>query len=424
MEEWGRRSRNAARLAAALAASALALVSTAAHADAADPGRTEAFTYGSGPLRNSYIVYTPTTYRPGRPAPLLVMVHGCQTTAEQQMRANLYNQLAEREGFIVLYPDLDPTGQLQPGPLRQCWRFPIPTSQHRGQGDAAALAGMTRAVMNGGWNVDPERVYMMGMSAGGFMTSIMAAAYPDLYAAVGIMAAGAYADGLCIAGNPAALPVDVSARLAFEEMGPRARIVPRLVMGGSADLGITPACADKAFEQGMRTNNLVLGGAQDGPISLAPAATSDAAVPGGYPYTVRTYRDPSGCLIGERWLIHGMDHSWSGGSADPQFKSWTDPKGPSGAEASWAFFSRFTKSDTAMPCAETPPCAVRIRLPLRNGERVRRVRTWVDGTRVRARFNHGRLKVKVQPPVVVRVRAKTDGGRTIKLRRAVGSCGR
>ena len=128
MEGREPRSRHAARLAAALAAATLALVPAMAQAEAPDPGKTETFTYGSGPLSNPYIVYTPTSYRPGRPAPLLVMVHGCQTTAEQQMRANLYNQLAEREGFVVMYPDLDRTGQLQPGPLRQCWRFPLPTS--------------------------------------------------------------------------------------------------------------------------------------------------------------------------------------------------------------------------------------------------------------------------------------------------------
>ena len=58
-------------------------------------------------------------------------------------------------------------------------------------------------------------------------------------------------------------------------MGPRARIVPRLVMGGDADAGVAPACADKALEQGLRTNNLVIGGAQDGPIGLTPAATRE-----------------------------------------------------------------------------------------------------------------------------------------------------
>ena len=115
------------------------------------------------------------------------MVHGCQTTAEQQMRANLYNKLAERKGFVVLYPDIDALGPLQPGPTNRCWRFPVPNSWVRGQGDAAALAGMTRAVM-AHWNVDSERVYMMGMSAGSFMTASMAAAYPDLYAAAGEMA--------------------------------------------------------------------------------------------------------------------------------------------------------------------------------------------------------------------------------------------
>ena len=77
--------------------------------------------------------------------------------------------------------------------------------------------------------------------------------------------------------------------------------------------------------------------------------------PGGYAYTVKSYRDPAGCLIGERWLVHGMDHFWSGGTSDPEYASFTDPKGPSGAEASWAFLKRYRKSDTAMPCAEAPP---------------------------------------------------------------------
>ena len=253
----------------------------------------------------------------------------------------------------MVYPDIDEAGTQQPGPLRNCWRFFNANSWHRGQGDAGALAGITRSVMERR-NVDPERVYLMGMSAGGFMTSIMAAAYPDLYAAVGIASAGAYADFSCLGTTAASRPVESSAALAREEMGERARIVPRLVIGGDADQGIPPACADKALEQGLRTNNLVLGGSQTGPIPLQPAAVREAPAetPGGYGSTVSTYRDPSGCVVGRRWMVHGMNHFWSGGSSDPQWASWTDPKGPSGAEASWRFFSRYTKRSTAMPCAE------------------------------------------------------------------------
>ncbi len=324
-------------------------------ADPPDPGTTQTFTYGpAGDAQYSYIVYVPTTYDASDPAPLLVMTHGCQTTAEEQMRANLLNPIAERERFIVLYPDVNGTEEQQPGPTKNCWQFPSPLNWHRGSGDPAAIAGMTQAVMTG-WNVDPERVYMAGMSAGSFMTSIMAAAYPDLYAAVVINAGGAYADGACL-GIPAGIPAAVSAQLAFEEMGNRARVVPRLVMGGDSDQGVPPACADKALEQGLRTNNLVLGGSQESPISLSPATTreEDNPNPDGYDSTVQTYPDPEGCLTGERWLIHGMNHFWPGGSSDPALKSFTDPKGPNGGEIAWEFLSRFTKGATSPPCSEAP----------------------------------------------------------------------
>ncbi len=324
----------------------------ASAADPPDPGQTTSGTVTSNGTDYPYLLYTPTSYEPGRAAPLLVMVHGCETTAEQQMKANLYNPIAEREGFVVLYPDVDAIGRAQPGPANRCWKFPDPASWSRDNSDAAGIADMTRAVM-AKTAIDPERVYLVGMSAGGFMASIEAAAYPDLYAAVGISAAGAYADAACI-GTGTGIPVTTSAQLAFDQMGPRARIVPRFVIGGDADQGIPPACADKAFEQGLRTSNLVLGADQAGPIALTPAAVRREQKPGGYAYTVKSYRDPAGCLIGERWLIHGMNHYWSGGTTDPKYAAFTDPKGPSGAEASWAFLERYRRSDTAMPCAEAP----------------------------------------------------------------------
>jgi poly(hydroxyalkanoate) depolymerase family esterase len=364
-------------------------------AAAADPGQTTSGTVTSNGTDYGYVLYTPASYAAGRAAPLLVMVHGCQTTAEQQMKANLYNPLAARERFVVLYPDVDALGRAQPGPANQCWKFPYPPAWTRGNSDAAAIADMTRAVM-AKLAIDPDRVYLVGMSAGGLMASIEAAAYPDLYAAVGISAASAYADWTCFA-TGIGIPVTISAQLAFEQMGPRARIVPRFVIGGDADQAFPPACTAKALEQSLRTNNLVIGGRQDGPISLTPAAVGRKQKPGGYAYTVESYRDPSGCLIGERWLVDGMNHFWSGGTSDPDYAPFTDPKGPSGAEASWAFLRRFRKSDTAMPCAEArcPARIVILRLP--RGARVRSVLATAAGRRVRATIRGRRVSLTIPP---------------------------
>jgi poly(hydroxyalkanoate) depolymerase family esterase len=318
----------------------------------ANRGRIQHYALGEGDSAFPYIVYTPPSYKRANKMPLVVMTHGCQTTAEEQMRSTLFNKVAKKAGFVMLYPDIDAAGTEQPGPLRNCWRFFDSASWHRDQGDAGAIAGMTRAVM-ARKRIDPARVYMVGMSAGGFMTSIMAAAYPDLFAAVTINAAGAYADRTCLAiGDPVALPASLSAQLAYEEMGDRARVVPRLVMGGSADQGIPPSCADKALEQGLRTNNLVISGDQEGPISLAPASVEEVATPGRYDSTVSTYLDPAGCLIGQRWSFHGMNHFWPGGSSDPELANFTDPKAPNGAKIAWRFLRGYTKGKTSMPCAE------------------------------------------------------------------------
>jgi poly(3-hydroxybutyrate) depolymerase len=72
--------------------------------------------------------------------------------------------------------------------------------------------------------------------------------------------------------------------------------------------------------------------------------------PGAYSYMVSAYIDGHGCLIGERYLIHGMDHYWSGGSTDPKLRFLSDPAGPSAQLADWQFLSRFTLRNTARSC--------------------------------------------------------------------------
>ncbi|GAB09680.1 putative esterase [Gordonia araii NBRC 100433] len=326
---------------------ALGVLAPSAVADGEPADRTGTIARGGdgdAPGRHQYLVYTPRSVSQASrgTVPLVVVVHGCQTTARQQMAATRYNDIADREGFVVLYPDVDQSSRALPGPLHNCWRFFDSDSWHRGRGEAGAIARMTREVLRRP-GIDPRRVYLAGMSAGGFMTSALAATDPDLYAAVAIASAGAYADPGCLSVNPATRPVDELARLAYIEMGHRARIVPRLVIGGDRDDGIPSRCHEKALRQGLLTNDLVARRFGSPPMPTVASAVRHHRAPHGYRSTVRDYRYGD-CLVAQRWTVHGMGHYWSGGSPDPRWSRWTDPKGPDAAEISWQFFNTRTRT--------------------------------------------------------------------------------
>jgi len=356
---WARSGGRRIRLAGALLALVAAIVWSPVAAQAAptgpratdppDPGRTTAgaFAYRGSSYR--YIQYVPRSLPKGRPVPLVVMVHGAQTTAEQEVHATGFNRVAERRHFIVLYPDVEAIGRAAPGPINQSWLFYNPLDYSRGYGDPAAIAAMTRATMAKA-PIDRRRVYFVGVSVGGLMESASLAEYPDLYAAgVNVESAG-YLDGFCFA-NGVGIPVAASAQLAFAQMGSRKRVVPDMVITSDGDRAFPHQCGEKALEQALRVDNLVLTGSQTNGISLHPASTTPGHVPGGRSYDVSTYRDARGCLVGEKLLIHGMPHAWPGNATvDPKYIGYTDPTAPNGADAAWAFLRHFTNAHNPTPC--------------------------------------------------------------------------
>ena len=303
-----------------------------------------------------YAVYVPSSLRADSAAPLVVVLHGCGMTADQMAAASQFDALAERDRFMVLYADVD---ALDAETYGRCWRgIWAPDLEGRGSGDAAAIATMTRAVIIR-WHADPSRVYAIGISAGAFEAAILAAYYPDLYAAIGIHSGAPY-----MGAEPGCLPVGANtaglAQGVLDAMGARARVMPVIVIHGDADPAVPYRCGQQVIAQWLGVDNLVLKrehhprapGSPGSPGSVgSPGSSRSAVVPGGHGYTVLSYADGSGCVVTQLWTVHGMGHYWSGGSADPASARYSDSRGPSAAAASWAFFSGWGLSGPLRPCA-------------------------------------------------------------------------
>lgn len=115
-------------------------------------------------------------------APLVVVLHGCTQTATGYDHGAGWTELASQQGFAVLAPEQK--GVNNPG---TCFNWFNPTDVTRGEGEVASLAAMIEDMVEE-HHLDPKRVFITGLSAGGAMTAAMLACYPELFAGGAIIA--------------------------------------------------------------------------------------------------------------------------------------------------------------------------------------------------------------------------------------------
>jgi poly(hydroxyalkanoate) depolymerase family esterase len=259
-------------------------------------------------------VYVPTTYRPGMP--MVVMLCGASEGPFQAMKRTQWNELAEKEGFIVLYP------QRMGGLIS----FAFWTDFTRDDENPRKIVQATNAASEK-YAVDKSRIYIAGLSAGGAMATNTVIAYPDVYAAAAIASAPAYhvcagadvlSHGLTRIIN--ADPVDPLKHVAFarKQMGENYRKIPLIVGHGDADGYVLTTHGIALINQWC---------------SLMDVDSTDYKLERNEKYNRYIYGDGDIVLL----LIKGMGHTWSG-NGEPSYKD-----GPDETQLFWEFLSRYSK---------------------------------------------------------------------------------
>lgn len=305
-------------------------------------GTVSSETHGTRTVR----LFVPS--KPASPLPMIVMLHGCTQDPAAFADATRMDDVAEENGFVVLYPE-----QPSSATPTRCWQWWDAAHQARAAGEPKELADLAKEVASAR-GVDAERIYVAGISAGGAMSVVLGATYPDRFTAIGVVAGLEYQaatsfGGVLGASSKGGPDPTKQGDLVFASMGARARVVPTLVMQGTADGVVAAVNGDQVAAQWRRVAARALG---DDAIETTAPTTAEA----GYPFTRTLHRNKAnGASIVELFSVDGLGHAWPGGKSGG---SYADPKGPDASRTLWSFFRGRTLSaplDVGAPAAATAP---------------------------------------------------------------------
>ena len=275
--------------------------STRSPADDRDGRLVEIANFGENPGNLRMLVHAPEPLaaRPG----LVVVLHGCTQTAQAYDLGSGWSTLADAHGFALLYPE-----QKSANNANTCFSWFDPAHIARGKGEAGSIRNMIER-MAVDLDIDRDRIFVTGLSAGGAMTNVMLAAYPEVFAAGAVIAGLPYGSARNVheafrsmfsGASRSAHDWGALVREASPHRGPWPKIS---IWHGEADATVVPSNAQELVKQWTDVH------------ALPHHATSQESH--GL-HHLRQWRDEVGELRIEEHLIAGMSHGAPLTSAEGQ----------------------------------------------------------------------------------------------------------
>jgi len=257
-----------------------------------DQGRlTELADFGSNPGALRARIHIPEKLDYG--AALVVVLHGCTQTAGGYDIGSGWSEVADRHGFALLFPE-----QQRLNNPNLCFNWFSPEDSRRGSGEALSIRQMI-AAMAAQHRIDPARIFVTGLSAGGAMTAVMLATYPELFAGGAIIAGLPYGCARTIPeafdrmrghGVPPETKLAALVRAASSHAGPWPTLS---IWHGSADATVNPSNAGAIAAQWR-----ALHGVEADPDRIERRDD----------YVRRVWSDAKGRDVIEEYRIAGMGH--------------------------------------------------------------------------------------------------------------------
>lgn len=270
----------------------------------------------------AYALYLPASAPPRVGMPVVVMLHGCKQTAESFAAGTRICRLAERAGFAVLLPE-----QAKTAHAHRCWHW----HEAPAHSEAPAVASLVATIVEE-HGLDPERVYLAGISAGAGLAAALGIHYPALFAAVGLHSGPVF--GAASSTTTAMHVMHSGSREDPLHLIERSVDVasypgmPAIIIHGELDAVVAPSNAAQLCVEFARLNRLV---DANGMLRVGEQRT--------YSRDAVAYVDylKAGRLVVRVCIVRGLGHAWSGGDPREAFHS---GKGPDATAMLWSFFRR------------------------------------------------------------------------------------